>query len=201
MVAVVDYGYGNLRSVLNALEFVGAEARLAAQPEQLEGADRVILPGVGAFRDAIAALRERGFGEALPALAGEGRPLLGICLGMQLLATKSLEFGEYEGLGLLPGVVERLDVPDELRVPHVGWNDLLIQRESKLFDGFPDDPTCYFVHSYHLVPDDPELLTATTEYGGPVSACAERDNVYAAQFHPEKSQRDGLKLLENFLAI
>jgi glutamine amidotransferase len=192
---------GNLRSVLNALEFLGAEGRLAAAPHELAEAHKIILPGVGAFRDGIAALRERRLADALHEQVAEGKPLLGICLGMQLLASKSFEFGEHEGLGLIEGNVEHLGVDGGLRVPHVGWNVLQPRRESAIFQGFPHEPTFYFVHSYHFVPSDPDLVSATTEYGKPVTACVERDNVYGVQFHPEKSQRDGLKLLENFLAL
>lgn len=199
MVAVVDFGMGNLRSVLNALEYLGAEARLVDRPEGLDDVDHVILPGVGAFRDGIEALRQRGFAAALPELAAGGMPVLGICLGMQLLATRSYEFGEHEGLDLVEGTVEHLGV-DGLPVPHVGWNGIEARRPSRLFEGLSEQPTFYFVHSFHLVPNHPEVLTATADYGKPVTACVELDNVYGVQFHPEKSQRDGLKLLENFLA-
>jgi imidazole glycerol-phosphate synthase subunit HisH len=201
VIAVIDYGMGNLRSVLNALEFLGAEGRLCASPDGLDDADKVILPGVGAFRDGVAALRERGMDEAIREQVAGGKPLLGICLGMQLLASKSYEFGEHEGLGLIAGDVERLGVNGDLRVPHVGWNILRPRAESALFQNFPEDPTFYFVHSYHFVPSEPEVVSATTEYGKAVTACVEQGSVYGVQFHPEKSQRDGLKLLENFLSL
>ena len=201
MIAVVDYGMGNLRSVLNALEFLGAQGTLADSPASLAEADKLILPGVGAFRDGIAAVRERGLDEAMHEQVAAGKPLLGICLGMQLLASKSFEFGEHDGLGLIEGDVEHLGVNGDLRVPHVGWNILRPRAESALFQGFPEEPTFYFVHSFHFVPSDPEVVSATTDYGKPVTACVERGNVYGVQFHPEKSQRDGLKLLENFLAL
>jgi glutamine amidotransferase len=201
VISIVDYGVCNLGSIRNMLRKLGFQSELVTTPQALAGASKIILPGIGAFDHGISALRERGLAEPLRLKALEERvPLLGICLGMQLLASRSLEFGEYEGLGLVPGTVERIEPGDGLRVPHMGWNSLELRRESALFEGFPDEPTCYFVHSYHLVPDDPEVVTATTPYGGPVTACVETGNVFGAQFHPEKSQRDGLALLRNFLA-
>lgn len=200
VVAIVNFGMGNLRSVLNALEYLGAEARLADRPDELDGADHVVVPGVGAFRDGINELRQRGFASALPEAARQGTPVLGICLGMQLLATKSFEFGEHEGLNLVQGTVKRLS-SNGLSIPHVGWNDIETRKPSRLFEGLSELPTFYFVHSFHLVPEQPTALTAIADHGEPITACVEVDNVYGVQFHPEKSQRDGLKLLENFLAL
>jgi imidazole glycerol-phosphate synthase subunit HisH len=201
VLAVVNCGVSNLRSVLNALEVVGAVARVVDDPGAIEGADGVILPGVGAFRDGIANLERAGFPDAIRAYVDTGRPLLGICLGMQLLAERSEEYGDYAGLGLIPGSVVRIETLPGLRIPHVGWNTLDVRRESVLFDGLSDERSFYFVHSYHLEAAASEFVTATTDYGLPLTACVQRDNVHGVQFHPEKSQRDGLKMLSNFVAL
>jgi glutamine amidotransferase len=200
VIAVVDCGISNLRSVLNALERVGAEARVASAPADLDGAGGVILPGVGAFGDGMRNLDRAGFTDVLPRLAAEGRPLLGICLGMQLLATRSHEYGDHAGLDIVSGTVERIVTHPELRIPHVGWNTIDVAGDGVLLDGLSDEPAFYFVHSYHLVPEDRSVVTATTEYGVELTACVQRDNVFGVQFHPEKSQADGLRLLENFVA-
>ena len=200
MIGVVDYGMGNLRSVLNALESVEAPARLVATPTEAREAERLILPGVGAFGAAMDRLEEQGLAESLPGLVADGRPLLGICLGMQLLADSSAEHGERAGLGLIPGEVVRIETDPPLRVPHVGWNDAAIVRDTPLLRGMSDPPTFYFVHSYVFEAADPGAVTATTDHGRALTACVEGDGVYGAQFHPEKSQRDGLTLLRNFAA-
>src|SRR4051794_18786350 len=184
---------GNIRSVLNALEHLGADAELVGA-DGVAGADKVILPGVGAFGDAMAELRERALVEPVQAAADEGKPVLGICLGMQLLASKSHEHGEHEGLGLIPGSVERIETDAVLRIPHVGWNDMVVERDSALFEGLDEEPTFYYVHSYEVRPEDGDVVTGSAPYGRPLTATIERDNVYGVQFHPEKSQRDGLKL-------
>jgi glutamine amidotransferase len=190
---------GNLRSVLNAFERVGAEARLVSEPAEVVAAERVVVPGVGAFRDAIATLRERGLAQALRDVASAGRPLLGVCLGMQLLATRSSEFGDHAGLDLIPGTVERLR-PEGLRVPHVGWNDLEVRRrDDPLLRDLGPEPTFYFLHSYEFRPNDPGAVTGVTDYGGPITATVAAGNVFGAQFHPEKSSDDGLTLLRGFL--
>ena len=198
MIGVVDYGMGNLRSVLNALEAIEAPARLVATPEEARAAERLVLPGVGAFGAAMERLDAQGFADALPDLVAGGRPLLGICLGMQLLADRSTEHGDHRGLGLIPGDVVRIQTDPSLRVPHVGWNDAAIVRETPLLCDLSDPPSFYFVHSYVFQTADPGAVTATTDYGRPLTACVEGDGVYGAQFHPEKSQRDGLALLRNF---
>jgi glutamine amidotransferase len=200
MIGVVGYGMGNLRSVVNALEHLGAECEIVETPERAREAEKLILPGVGAFGEAILRLEQQGFAEAIPELTGEGRPLLGICLGMQLLADSSSEHGEHPGLGLVHGSVDRIDA-NGLRVPHVGWNTATATRSSTLFDGLPEEPTFYFVHSYELRTAAPDDLTATADYGGPVSAAVESAAVFGVQFHPEKSQADGLALLRNFIAV
>jgi imidazole glycerol-phosphate synthase subunit HisH len=201
VIGVIDYGMGNLRSVLNAVEHLGGDAVLVSSPADADQAEKLILPGVGAFGVGMQNLDRLGFAEALPHLARSGRPLLGICLGMQLLASTGTEHGRHDGLGLVPGLVERIDVDGDLRIPHVGWNAIDSRRESALFEGLSQEPTFYFVHSYELRPDDPEALTATTDYGGEVTACVQADGIFGVQFHPEKSQADGLRLLENFLSV
>jgi glutamine amidotransferase len=187
--------------VLNALEAVGADAQVIEDPAAMEGAAGVILPGVGAFRDGMANLERAGFPDAIRAYVDTGRPLLGICLGMQMLAERSEEYGDYTGLGLIPGTVTRIESLPGLRIPHVGWNTLDVRSDSVLFDGLSEERSFYFVHSYHLEAAASDFVTATTDYGVPLTACVQRDNVHGVQFHPEKSQRDGLKLLTNFVAL
>jgi imidazole glycerol-phosphate synthase subunit HisH len=200
-VAIVDYGLGNLRSVAGAVERLGHEPVVTSDPGELERADRLILPGVGAFGDGMRNLRERGLVEPLTRLVtDERRPILGLCLGSQLIARESAEFGSHEGLGWIDASVQRIATPDPtLRVPHVGWNEVRQVRESVLFDGLADGSLFYFVHSYHIDADDAELVKGETEYGVRMAAVVERGNVYGTQFHPEKSQLAGLTLLGNFL--
>lgn len=200
-VAVVDYGMCNLDSVRRALEECGAEPYVTDDPADLRRADRIVLPGVGSFADAMAALRARGLDEALTEEVVSGKaPFLGVCLGMQLMAEHGEEGGGAAGLGWIPGTVRRL-VPtaQDRRVPHVGWNELVPTRESELFAGLGERPDFYFVHSYWLdcAPAD---VAATTAYCGGATAVVQRDNMFGVQFHPEKSQRNGFALLRNFLA-
>ena len=199
-VAVVDYGMGNLRSVAKALEAVGARVLVSTKPEDLRTADRIVLPGQGAFRDCIANLRAIGLVDALTQeVRQKGKPFLGICLGLQLLADVSHENGTFKGLGWLSGRVERLTVNDpRLKLPHIGWNDVEFQ-ETPLAAGLKKNPVFYFDHSYHFVSDAPGLVAASCEYGGTFAAAIQQDNVFAVQFHPEKSQEVGLGLLRNFL--
>jgi glutamine amidotransferase len=201
MIGVIDYEMGNVRSVLNALEHLGAEAELVGSPAEAERAEKLILPGVGAFGAGMRQLDRRGFAEELPRLTEDGRPLLAICLGMQLLAARGTEHGEHPGLGMIPGTVERLAPPQALRIPHVGWNELELVRPSALFEGLTQERSFYFVHSFEFRPDSPEAVTATAPYGTNVTACVEHGHVYGVQFHPEKSQVDGLALLDAFLAL
>ena len=204
MIAVVDYGMGNLRSVLNALDSIGVEGRLVPDPGELASAEKIILPGVGAFGDGMRELRERGLVEPLRERAADGCPVLGICLGMQLLANRSFEYGEHEGLGLIPGDVKLIETEPGLRIPHVGWNDLIVKGVANggaLYEGLGEDPIVYFVHSFEFVPADAGAVTATTDYGREVVAAVQRDHVFGVQFHPEKSQRDGIQLLRNFAAL
>lgn len=197
-VGIIDYGLGNLQSVKNALDFLGVNNFISKDTAQLMKADKVILPGVGAFRDAMAMIQSQGFDQMIHEKQKEGAPILGICLGMQLMFDRSYEFGTYEGLGLLKGEIIKLDVP--LKVPHMGWNKLNIQKEAPLFKGLPDDSYVYFVHSYHLETDD-DIVSATTNYGKEVQIAAQKDNVFALQFHPEKSGDIGLQILKNFTDI
>jgi glutamine amidotransferase len=202
MITIVDYGVGNLRSVQKALERVGATAVVSDDPDALEAARGVVLPGVGAFGDGMAELRRRGLVEPLRRWAAAGRPLLGICLGMQLLFDSSEEMGDHQGLGLLPGRVVRFP-PGDLKVPHVGWNQLRLagsssQGKDPLLAGIADGAYAYFVHSYYAEPAEPGDVLATTDYGLSFAAVVGRGRVWGAQFHPEKSQEVGLQLLSNF---
>ena len=201
-VTIVDYQMGNLRSVQKALEHVGAEATITNSASEIAAADRLILPGVGAFRDAIREIQNRDLVKPIKDFIASGRPFLGICLGLQLLFDVSEEGGIYEGLGVLPGRVVRFDLPAEYKVPHMGWNRVKQEQAGLgMFDGLPADPYFYFVHSYYVRPDDASLCWLSSDYGGAFCAAVARDNVMATQFHPEKSQKHGLQLLENFSRI
>jgi glutamine amidotransferase len=199
MVAVIDYGVGNLFSLRCSLEKLGADVVVTGDKALIERADRVILPGVGAFRDARQKLRDTGLDTVVCALAEQGKPILGICLGMQLLFEKSFEDGEWDGLGLLPGNIVPLRgaVPDELPVPHIGWNPLAFPKKDPLFREVEEGTAVYFVHSYYAVPD--ENTVATAGYGVPVTAAVRRGNVAGCQFHPEKSGAAGLRILRAFV--
>jgi glutamine amidotransferase len=202
MLAVIDYGAGNLRSVLHALHHLGVEnIRIVQEPDGLRGADRIILPGVGAFGAGMRKLHEQSLVEPIRAAVAEGIPYLGICLGMQFLFERSDEMGNHEGLGLLPGYVTRFPPRDDLKVPHMGWNQLQIRRPLSLLEGLDAESYAYFVHSYYCVPADETDVVITVDYGLPFTAGVQRDNVYGVQFHPEKSQRTGLQILSNFMRI
>jgi glutamine amidotransferase len=199
MIAVVDYGMGNLHSVRNALDLIGADVVVTREPDEIRAAERIVLPGVGAFGECVKNLEAAGLRDVLQEMVIErGTPFLGICLGMQVLATTGEEFGLHQGLGWIPGHVRRLR-GEHLLVPHVGWNEIAPCVESPLFRGLGHAPCFYFVHSYHFVPDDPRIVAATCDYGGPFAAAVLFRNLFATQFHPEKSQEAGLRLLENFL--
>jgi glutamine amidotransferase len=196
---IVNYGLANLRSVQKAFEHVGFSAEITSDPQRVHEARQVVLPGVGAFRDAIAALRQTGLGEAVLQHVRRGKPMLGICLGLQLLFTRSREDGDYAGLNLYPGEVVRFPSLPGLKVPHMGWNTLrLTQPQCRLFAGLPVDPAVYFVHGYFPQPEDAKLIAATADYPTPFCAAICQDNVVATQFHPEKSQQIGLAMLQNF---
>ncbi|MEZ6067773.1 MAG: imidazole glycerol phosphate synthase subunit HisH [Planctomycetaceae bacterium] len=201
MIGIIDYRMGNLRSVQKAFESLGVEARICARPAELQGLSKWILPGVGAFRDAIAALRSHDFVGAINAHVAADRPLLGICLGLQLLFDCSYEDGVYDGLGIVPGEVVRFQSHPGLKIPHMGWNTLDIERPNPVLDGIPAGSHAYFVHSYHVVPTDPEVVATRTTHGDPFVSMIRRGNLFATQFHPEKSQAVGLRLLRNFAEL
>ncbi|MEF7442373.1 imidazole glycerol phosphate synthase subunit HisH [Paenibacillus lautus] len=199
-IAIVDYGMGNLHSVSKAVERLGYQPLVTGEREELLAADGIILPGVGAFGDAMEQLREAALDSVMKEAAESGKPLLGICLGMQLLFSRSEEHGKYEGLDILPGSVVRFAGGD-YKVPHMGWNSLQFEkREHPLFAGL-EEGHVYFVHSYHVLPEVQADLLAVTDYGQPVTAIVGRGSVYGMQFHPEKSGELGMSLLRNFLAL
>jgi glutamine amidotransferase len=199
VIAVIDYGRGNLGSVENALERLGMRAVVTQDPRVVEDARALVLPGDGAFHDAMSNLQSLGLLEPLKAALDEGRPFLGICLGYQLLFTESEEFGQGKGLDVIPGTVRRF--PGALKVPHMGWNTVEHRGDLRIFDGIPSGAHFYFVHSYYPSAADPSLPAATCTYGVTFPAAVGRGPLFATQFHPEKSQRWGLKLLENFAAF
>ncbi len=197
---IIDYGMGNLRSVEKALAAVGGAPVISGDPEVIRGGKRLVLPGVGAFGDAMGNLRRGRIDEALRSAVASGTPLLGLCLGLQLLFTVGEEFGTHRGLDLIPGRVLRLDQPG-MRVPHVGWNQIESLQPDPLLDGLPEGTYFYFVHSYYVEPEDPRDALAWTEYGPRFCSVARRGSVWGAQFHPEKSQDAGKRLLRNFLSV
>ncbi len=199
MIAIVDYGMGNLRSVQKGFERVGYAAEISNLPEVVERADHIVLPGVGAFGDAMSNLRERELIEPIQESISEGKPFLGICLGLQLLFVESEEMGSHKGLGLLPGKVRRF--PEGERVPQIGWNQIHIRREVPLLEGVPEDSFFFFVHSYYVDPADDGDRVAMTDYGIEYASIAGRDQAFGVQFHPEKSQDLGLKILQNFARL
>jgi glutamine amidotransferase len=201
MIAIIDYQMGNLRSVQKGFEKVGHQATITCDPAVLARADKVVLPGVGAFGDAMAELKRRDLVEPIRQAVDSGKPFLGVCLGLQLLFDVGYENGRHEGLGIVPGEVVRFELPSEYKVPHMGWNQLSILRESPLLAGLESGVYCYFVHSYYVVPRDPAVIAAETSYSQPFCAAIWRDNLFATQFHPEKSQRDGLRMLKNFAEL
>jgi glutamine amidotransferase len=201
MIAIIDYQMGNLRSVQKGFERVGHEAIITCDAEQLRAADRVVLPGVGAFEDAIAELRRRDLVEPIREIIAAGKPTLGICLGLQLLFDVSYEGGEFEGLGVVPGKVVRFEVPKGYKVPHMGWNEAKILKQCPLLDGIEEGTHFYFVHSYYVVPNDHDVVAIEADYPDPFCAMIWKDNLYATQFHPEKSQEKGLRMLKNFAEV
>ena len=201
MIAIIDYGMGNLRSVQKAIEAVGHSAEVTADPDAVRRADRVVLPGVGAFADAIDALRRTGLAEAFVEAVQAGKPCLGVCLGLQLLFDASDEDGEHAGLGLIPGRVVRFASQPGLKVPHMGWNTLRVRRPSPLLEGLGAAPSVYFVHSYYAQPADEADVVAEADHPGPFAAMVARGNLAAAQFHPEKSQAVGLAMYANFARL
>lgn len=203
MIAIIDYGMGNIRSVRNACEALGANAELTDDPNRLAAARGLILPGVGAFGDGMAALRGRGLVDVLnEQVLVRGKPLLGLCLGMQMLATKSTEHGVHDGLGWISGKVDLMDIPRdhaELHLPHIGWNTVRFIKRDGLYGNMGEQADFYFVHSYAFVPDDRSVISGESEHGIPFVASIEHKNIWATQFHPEKSHKNGLALFANWL--
>lgn len=200
MIVIIDYNMGNLRSIAKALEFLGADVIISNNPEDLEKADKIVLPGVGAFRDGIENLRKNKLDVALYTQVMEHKkPLLGICLGMQLLADTSYEFGEWKGLGFIHGEIHKFVINTEYKIPHIGWNNIKIIQEHPLLKGIQDNSDFYFVHSYCFTAQRKSSVVSTCNYDLDFTAIIAQDNIFAVQFHPEKSQKNGLKLLENFI--
>jgi glutamine amidotransferase len=197
MIAIVDYGRGNLRSVEKGLSHVGADARVVSDEKSLDNAGAIVLPGVGAFRDCMDNLRDAGLIKPVLRNIKKGKPFLGICLGLQLLFAESEEFGHSEGLGIFKGTVPRFP-KGELKVPHMGWNSIRIRNRPPIMEGVEDGSYFYFVHSYYVAPEDPNIVATTTDYGIEFTSMVWKDNVFATQFHPEKSQSVGLKVLKGF---
>jgi glutamine amidotransferase len=201
MLAIIDYEMGNLRSVQKGFERVGHEAVVTSDPAVIAAARKLVLPGVGAFRDAKAALTARDLVEPIRDAVDAQKPFLGICLGLQLLFDRSFEDGQHEGLGILPGQVERFDVPADVKVPHMGWNQIEFRSRPPIFAGIDDGAHFYFVHSYFVAPHEASIVSTVTNYWQPFCSSVWRGNLFAVQFHPEKSQSDGLRLLKNFAEL
>ena len=201
MIAIIDYDAGNLRSVEKALEALGQQVIVTKDAETIRQAEKVILPGVGAFGDAMANLQRLGLVEVIRETAASGKPFLGICLGLQLLFEDSDETPGVLGLGILRGHIKRIPEQPGLKVPHMGWNNLELHHDGALFRGLPEHPYVYFVHSYYLEAEDPDIVTATAEYGVTIHASVQSGNLFACQFHPEKSSQIGLAILKNFAEL
>ncbi|MBR6328241.1 MAG: imidazole glycerol phosphate synthase subunit HisH [Lachnospiraceae bacterium] len=201
MVAVIDYDAGNIMSVIKAVEHLGHEALLTRSADEILGADHIILPGVGAFGDCMEKLRSCELEDVIKKAVDKGIPFMGICLGLQLIFEESEESPGVKGLGLLKGKIKKLPEDKGLKIPNIGWNSLSFPREGRLFRGIDEGVFVYFVHSYYLQAEDESIVTATTDYAAHIHASVEKDNVFACQFHPEKSSDPGLKMLDNFLGI
>lgn len=202
MIRIIDYGVGNLFSLKSSLRAIGIDADYTGNPAEIRKADKLILPGVGAFRDAREALRSTGLDRVVQEEAGKGKPLMGICLGMQMLFDRSYEYGEYEGLGLIPGEIVPMEgrIPKDLPIPHIGWNELMLKQPSPLMKNTANGDYVYFVHSYYA--ETPaEYVIATTDYGVEMTAAVQKDNVSGCQFHPEKSSEVGLSILKAFCEL
>ena len=201
MIGIIDYDAGNIKSVEKAVNALGQETVVSRDPQMLLQADKVILPGVGAFGDAMGRLRQYGLEEVIREIAGRGTPFLGICLGLQLLFDSSEESPGVKGLGLLPGKILRIPEKEGLKIPHMGWNSLSIRPGARLFRGIPENSYVYFVHSYYLKAEDESIVAASAEYGVHIHESVEKGNLFACQFHPEKSSSTGLAILKNFIEI
>lgn len=201
MIAVIDYGMGNIRSVSKALEAVGAQIKITQTAEDIKNARALVLPGVGAFRDCMANLSELGILQTIKEEILNGKPYLGICLGMQILFSESEEFGLCKGLDIFKGKVVRFNLSGEYKIPHMGWNVVKFKKKNKLLESIPDNSYFYFVHSYYVVPEDERIIAGVTDYGADFTSMIIYENIFATQFHPEKSQKTGLKLLRNFVEL
>ncbi len=201
MVAVIDYDAGNIKSVEKALVHLGADVVVTREPEKILNADKVILPGVGAFGDAMEKINGYGLGPVIHEVVDKGTPFLGICLGLQLMFERSDEAPNVKGLSLLKGEILKIPVGEYVKIPHMGWNSLHFMNNGRLFDGIDEGAYVYFVHSYYLKAADENIVTAVTEYNTCIHASVEKDNIFACQFHPEKSSSVGLKMLDNFLRL
>ncbi len=199
MIVIIDYGMGNLRSVQKAFERVGSQAVISSRPEDVMAADKVVLPGVGAFSACMENLKKFNLIEPIREFIRSGRPFLGICMGLQVLFEEGEEFGVHQGLGILPGKVIRFKLGKKYKIPHMGWNRILKQRRLSLLADIEDGSYFYFVHSYHVIPKDPEIIATLTDYGRNFVSSVIKDNIVACQFHPEKSQELGLQLLKAFV--
>lgn len=201
MIAIIDYGAGNLHSVKNALDFLGADNIVTGNKEEILNADKVILPGVGAFGDAMKCLEESGLVETVKAVAENGKPFLGICLGLHLLFEESEESPNVKGLGIFKGKIVKIPDNGNLKIPHMGWNNIRITKDSKILKNIGNEPYVYFVHSYYVEAEDESVVSAYTEYGQRLDIAVEQGNVFATQFHPEKSGDTGMEILKNFIAL
>ena len=201
MIAIIDYDAGNIKSVEKALQKLGADVVITKDAQEILRADKVILPGVGAFGDAMANLKKFGLDKVIYEVVEKGTPFLGICLGLQLLFERSDETPGVEGLGILKGEILRIPDKEDLKIPHMGWNSLHLQNQGRLFEGLSEQSYVYFVHSYYLKAEDEQIVKATTDYSVNIHASVEKDNVFACQFHPEKSSDVGLKILKNFVEL
>lgn len=201
MIAVIDYGAGNLQSVVKAFHYIGCEVKVTADKEELKEASAAILPGVGAFGDSMRCLKQSGMVQPALDFVESGKPFLGICLGLHLLFEGSEEDPGVSGLGVLKGQICRIPEKDQLKIPHIGWNSLNIRKSEGIFQNLEANPYVYFVHSYYLHAEDRDVVSATTEYGVEIDAAVQKGNLFATQFHPEKSGRTGLKMLKNFVSL
>lgn len=201
MISVIDYGMGNIKSVSKALEAVGAQIKITQNPEDIKKSKAIVLPGVGAFRDCMQNLTNLGLLSTLKEEILNGKPYLGICLGMQILFSESEEFGFCKGLDILKGKVIRFKLAKDYKIPHMGWNTVKLKKKSKILDQIPDNSYFYFVHSYYVVPEQDKVIAGVTNYGMDFTSMIIHENIFATQFHPEKSQKTGLKLLSNFIQL
>ena len=201
MIAIIDYDAGNIKSVEKALLLLGQEVKITSDAQEILQADKVVLPGVGAFGDAMSNLKKRGLDQVIRQVAESGTPFLGICLGLQLLFERSDEAPGVEGLGILKGEIRKIPQQEGLKIPHMGWNSLHLEHNGRLFQGIQEGAYVYFVHSYYLKAEEDEIVKASTEYSTHIHASVEKGNVFACQFHPEKSSEVGLKILKNFVEL